>query len=159
MSYMSRSVLHRCVFSRCCILLSVLRACLAQPDLRFIPTKYHKFVMPSVRRVYLEAGPQDASSSSSTDPNTELKEYIATLEARVSSLTRDKSLLMDRCEMTLSASGHHAQKERVARLQSDTFRMEVDSLKRQLRASKFESDGYKAKCEILQNKVEFLKDR
>ncbi|TCD69484.1 hypothetical protein EIP91_007414 [Steccherinum ochraceum] len=136
--------------------------CIAQPDLRFIPTKYHKFLMPSVRRVYFEAGPQVSSSSStssSTESDADLKDQISALEARVASLTRDKSLLMDRCEMTISASTHHAQKERIARLNNQNLKKEVETLKTQLKALKFDYDGYRIKCDSLEDKLRLMKNR
>ncbi|KAI0272565.1 hypothetical protein BC834DRAFT_966569 [Gloeopeniophorella convolvens] len=55
------------------------------PDLSMIPKKYHVFIAPSIRRVYLQDG------------------QVLALQRRVTSLTRDKHLLMDRAEAAQSA--------------------------------------------------------
>ncbi|KAH9074715.1 hypothetical protein EDB83DRAFT_2515579 [Lactarius deliciosus] len=77
-----------------------------------IPKKYHVFISPSLRRVYLGDG-EDTSRALIDDLNTE----ITLLKARVGTLRRDKDLLMDRCEAAQSAVSRLTSDERNARLE------------------------------------------
>ncbi|KAH9027765.1 hypothetical protein EDB84DRAFT_1400925 [Lactarius hengduanensis] len=82
------------------------------PDMSMIPKKYHVFISPSLRRVYLGDG-EDTSRALIDDLNTE----ITLLKARVGTLRRDKDLLMDRCEAAQSAVSRLTSDERNARLE------------------------------------------
>lgn len=77
----------------------------AAPDLSFVPKKYHPFIIPSVRKVYLNA-----------DPAASLQAKVKELEARVKGLERDKQLLMERAEANIARANSMAQRERDARL-------------------------------------------
>ena len=77
-----------------------------------IPKKYHVFISPSLRRVYLADG-EDTSSAVIASLNAE----IIILKTRVSSLKRDKEMLMDRCEAAQSAASRLTADERAARLE------------------------------------------
>lgn len=81
------------------------------PDMSMIPKKYHVFISPSLRRVYLGDG--DSSRALIDGLNTE----ITLLKARVGTLKRDKDLLMDRCEAAQSAVSRLTSDERTARLE------------------------------------------
>ncbi len=74
-----------------------------------IPKKYHVFISPSLRRVYLG---ENNSRALVDSLNTE----VTILKARVSTLKRDKDLLMDRCEAAQSAVTRLTSDERTARL-------------------------------------------
>ena len=63
-----------------------------------VPSKYHTFISPPLRRVFLGDG-RDSSRATINNLSAE----VATLKARVVSLKRDKALLMDRCEAAQSA--------------------------------------------------------
>lgn len=77
-----------------------------------IPKKYHVFISPSLRRVYLGDG-EDTSRAVIDGLNAE----ITLLKARVGTLKRDKDLLMDRCEAAQSTASRLAADERAARLE------------------------------------------
>jgi hypothetical protein len=77
-----------------------------------IPKKYHVFISPSLRRVYMGDG-DDPSHAVIED----LKTQITVLTARVGTLKRDKELLMDRCETAQSAASRLTADERVARME------------------------------------------
>ncbi|KAI9458179.1 hypothetical protein BJY52DRAFT_440077 [Lactarius psammicola] len=81
------------------------------PDMSMIPKKYHVFISPSLRRIYLGDG-EDTSRALIDSLNTE----ITLLKARVGTLKRDKDLLMDRCEAAQSAVSRLTSDERTARL-------------------------------------------
>ncbi|KAI0305822.1 hypothetical protein B0F90DRAFT_1623976 [Multifurca ochricompacta] len=90
------------------------------PDMSMIPKKYHVFISPSLRRVYLGDG-EDNSRTIIDNLNTE----IAILRARVGMLKRDKDLLMDRCEAAQSALSRLTSDERAARLELNKAREDV----------------------------------
>lgn len=77
-----------------------------------IPKKYHVFISPSLRRVYLSDG-EDTSRAVIDGLNAE----ITLLKARVGTLKRDKELLMDRCEAAQSTASRLTADERAARLE------------------------------------------
>ncbi|THH27174.1 hypothetical protein EUX98_g7003 [Antrodiella citrinella] len=133
----------------------------AQPDLRFVPVKYHKFIIPSIRRVYFEAGPQNASASSSATgvDVQDLKDQITTLDSRVCSLARDKLLLMDRCERKIAESTYLADQERVARLESEALKKQVASLKKQLEESKVVAEESRSRYDGLKWRLKEYKSR
>ena len=134
----------------------------AQPDLRFVPAKYHKFIIPSIRRIYIEAGPQNVPHSCSSSDHVEvqdLKDQITALEQRVAALVRDKALLMDRCETSMTASAHHANKERSARLEGLNLKRQVESLKTQLEETKSAAEESRLRYEGLKWKLKDFKNR
>ena len=65
-----------------------------------------------------------------------LRDHVSVLESRVAALTRDKTLLMDRCEMSIAASSHHSNKERQARLECEALRRQVQELSGELEEQK-----------------------
>jgi hypothetical protein len=91
----------------------------AMPDLRYVPKKYHEFMKPSVRRLYLEIPSQE-----------KLKEEIALLESHVETLRKDKQLLLSKCESNMTASAMYAEQEKNARTCAEKSKAEVVDLKR-----------------------------
>lgn len=85
-----------------------------------IPKKYHVFISPSLRRVYMADG-EDTSRAVIEDLNTQ----ITVLKARVGTLKRDKELLMDRCETAQSAASRLTADERAARIELAEAKNEV----------------------------------
>ena len=65
------------------------------PDLSIVPKKYHTFISPPLRRVFLDAR-EDNSRAVVSNLNAE----NAALKEHVTSLERDKDLLTDRCRST-----------------------------------------------------------
>jgi hypothetical protein len=62
------------------------------PDLSIVPNKYHTFISPPLRRVFLDTR-EDNSRAVIENLNAE----NAALKERVTLLERDKDLLTDRC--------------------------------------------------------------
>jgi hypothetical protein len=89
------------------------------PDWRYVPKKYHEFMIPSVRKVFIEI-PSQAG----------IKNQIALLESRVRSLEKDKGLLLTKCESSMAASVTHAEGEKNARLDAEKTKKEMVQLKR-----------------------------
>jgi hypothetical protein len=71
------------------------------PDPALVPEKYHAFIQPAVRRVYLDTA--------------DAKRERERLQARVTALERDKAALMDRAESAIRRADACAEGERQAR--------------------------------------------
>ncbi|TDL23582.1 hypothetical protein BD410DRAFT_141369 [Rickenella mellea] len=84
------------------------------PDLEFVPKKYHPFILPTIRRVYVD----DSNEK-------QLKAKATRLESRIKSLERDKDDLMKRCESLISTSETHAKNEQSARLEAERASKDV----------------------------------
>ena len=87
----------------------------AHLDPRFVPEKYHKFLNPSVRRIYLDT--PDAS-----DTEREHVAQIKMLEQRVMGLQQDKLRLMGRCEAAIASSRKHQEGEHTATFEVQKLR-------------------------------------
>ncbi|KAH9951081.1 hypothetical protein B0H21DRAFT_719393 [Amylocystis lapponica] len=106
------------------------------PDKRYVSAKYHKFLVPSIRRVYL-----DVSAQSPVD----LRVKVGKLEDRVKALMQDKELVMQRCESAMAASKSFAERERDARQESERLRKENERLEKELRELRKKYGGLKGK--------------
>lgn len=115
----------------------------ATPDPRFVPQKYQKYLLPTVRRVYLsQAHPRGTQHLkdviSALENRAELLETqnatfrsrVAIHEKRISSLTVDRDRLMDRCEAAIVSMRHIQEKEHDARIEREKARKELEGLKR-----------------------------
>lgn len=84
-------------------------------DMSIVPKKYHPFISPPLRRVFL-----DAEEYNNLAVIGNLNEVIENLNAEVAALNRDKVLLMDRCDSAQST---------ITRLRADErLRNEYDGL-------------------------------
>ena len=100
----------------------------AIPDLRSVPKKYHSFILPSIRRLYIPTA--DDAAPAGPDPRRDLHAQIASLTDRVNGLMHDKMLLMDRCEAAIHARDAHAQGERDERLEKERLEREMRELRK-----------------------------
>ncbi|KAG2125321.1 hypothetical protein DEU56DRAFT_825698 [Suillus clintonianus] len=91
---------------------------IAMPDLSFVPKKYHDFMAPSVRKLYLDI----------TSPAPLIAE-IEQLKTRVAALSRDRDALMERCEAHMAASRQYAANEKDARLEAQAARDATNRLR------------------------------
>jgi hypothetical protein len=87
-----------------------------------VPKKYHTFISPPLRRVFLDAQ-EDGRDSRAVIEN--LNEEITLLKERVTSLKRDKDLLMDRCEIAQSVVAHLRADERTTRVANSKARADA----------------------------------
>jgi hypothetical protein len=125
----------------------------ATPDLRFVPHKYHKYILPTVRRIYISQPTAQTNSENVTylksvisalenrtetlgETNTFLRSRVSSLEKRVAGLTQDKERLMDRCEAGLANIKNLGEKERDARHEKENLEKELESLRRKYDAMK-----------------------
>jgi hypothetical protein len=101
-----------------------------------VPTKYHVFISPPLRRVFLGDG---------DDPSKEvienLEAEVAALKVRVVSLKRDKALLMDRCDAAQFALTRLTADERAARLARDEAREDARVAKQNLKNLRKDDDA------------------
>ena len=102
------------------------------PDMSIVPKKYHDFISPPLRRVFLDAQ-EDKSRAE-----------IAALKERVESLIRDKVLLMDRCDSAQSALTRLRADERDARHTCRSVRADALRDKEELNRLKAEYNGLKS---------------
>ncbi|KAI0694570.1 hypothetical protein C8T65DRAFT_55075 [Cerioporus squamosus] len=99
------------------------------PDLRVVPKKYHSFIIPSIRRVFLPTDDDAPEQAGPSQSRRDLVAQIAALNEKVANLVSDKSLLMDRCEATIRASHVHAQHERDERLAKEQLARDLQLAK------------------------------
>jgi len=99
-------------------------------DPTFVPEKYHPFIIPSLRRIYLNADPlrPSAASRQLQEQNLALKEDNEDLVSKLKGRDRDIKLLMSKCESNMAAASIHAKGERDARLQNERLRNEMSQL-------------------------------
>jgi len=99
-------------------------------DPTFVPAKYHPFIKPALRRIYLNADPSGPSAAS-----RQLKEQLSAIKkenedlvSKLKGRDRDIKLLMTKCESNMAAASTHAKGERDARLENERLRNELDQL-------------------------------
>ncbi|KAK0202470.1 hypothetical protein DFS33DRAFT_1454743 [Desarmillaria ectypa] len=87
------------------------------PELHSLSKQFHRYVTPSIRRVFIEPNPSETYE--------ELKHRLEVSEARNTTLERDNEDLMNSCERYMAESAAHARGERRATI-------ELQRVKRQL---------------------------
>lgn len=105
------------------------RVAVANPDLRVVAKKYHSFIIPSIRRVFLPTDDDAPEQAGPSQSRRDLVMQITALNEKVAALVRDKSLLMDRCEASIRASHAHAQHERDERLEKERLARDLRTAK------------------------------
>ncbi|KAI0091591.1 hypothetical protein BDY19DRAFT_885525 [Irpex rosettiformis] len=111
--------------------------CIATPDLRFVPQKYHKYIVPTVRRVYLsQPAAQSQPENTLERTNSSLRARVSGLEKRVTGLNQEKERLMDRCEAGIVSVRKHGERERDARQEKERLEKELEGLRRKYDAVK-----------------------
>ncbi|KAF5373335.1 hypothetical protein D9615_007382 [Tricholomella constricta] len=74
------------------------------PDLTYLPKKYHPYIVPSVRRLYLDTARQ-----------ADLQENLSAAQERIKKLERDQETLLRQCERHMAAARAHAEGEKKVR--------------------------------------------
>ena len=110
-------------------------------DPTFVPEKYHPFIVPALRRIYLSTDPSRASAAS-----RQLQEQLAAvkkenedLASKLKGRDRDIKLLMTKCESHMAAAATHAKGERDARLENERLRHEISQLAERYRTLQVKS--------------------
>jgi hypothetical protein len=121
------------------------------PDLSIVPKKYHTFISPPLRRVFLDTR-EDNSRAVIKDLNVE----NAALKERVTLLERDKDLLTDRCNAAHSAVARLSDDEQTARLANYKARSDALKDKQNLNRLSAEYDALKSRARIRHGLALFL---
>jgi hypothetical protein len=87
------------------------------PDLSYVPKKYHDFMVPSVRKLYLDI-PSPAP----------LVAEIEQLKIRVAALSRDRETLRDRYDALIVDVRQYVANEKDARLEAKAAREATNRL-------------------------------
>lgn len=90
---------------------------IAMPDLSYVPKKYHDFMVPSVRKLYLDI-PSPAP----------LVAEIEQLKIRVAALSRDRETLRDRYDALIVDVRQYVANEKDARLEAKAAREATNRL-------------------------------
>jgi hypothetical protein len=85
-----------------------------RPELACLPKKFHQYILPSIRRVYIDLSRQDG-----------LRKKLAASEARVRALEQDKERLMAECERHIAAAHAHGRGETDALLRAKGLAQEL----------------------------------
>lgn len=118
---------------------TILNAITVTPDLEYIPEKYHRFIMPSIRRVYLDIDPNATEDSEKEQLRQQLalmEQQNRALEKKSKAMHRDNCMLMDKCEVLLNTSNVHAVRERHQRLEKERLITELMEVKKKYNALK-----------------------
>ncbi|KAJ7696495.1 hypothetical protein B0H17DRAFT_1007612 [Mycena rosella] len=89
---------------------------MVRPELTCLPKKFHQFVVPSIRRVYIDMSRHDR-----------VRQRLAASEARVKALESDKERLLAVCERHSAAADAHSRGETDALLRVRELEEELES--------------------------------
>lgn len=105
-------------------------------DSTFVPAKYHPFIIPGLRRIYLNTDPSRSSAASRQlqEQLSGLKKENEDLVSKLKGRDRDIKLLMTKCESNMAAASTHAKGERKARLENERLRNEMSQLSERYKA-------------------------
>lgn len=116
-------------------------------DPAFVPEKYHPFIIPSLRRVYLNVDPSRSSAASRQlqEQLLALKKENEDLVSKLKGRDRDIKLLMTKCESNMAAVSAHAKGELDVRLENERLRNEMGKLAERYRVlqAKFSEREYR----------------
>jgi hypothetical protein len=84
--------------------------------LTYLPKKYHQYVIPGVRRVYLDASAEAI-----------LQKKLTKAEARIRKLEAEQETLLKQCEQHMSAARAHAEGEKKERRRADKLEQDFDT--------------------------------
>lgn len=119
---------------------------MVRPELTCLPKKFHQFIVPSIRRVYIDTARHDG-----------LRKKLAAAETRAAALEADKERLMGVCERHMAAARAHSAGEtgalrRVEGLEHalEDSREEVQDAQRAVLAMKVKYDKMKRHCRAVE---------
>ena len=112
-------------------------------DPTFVPGKYHPFIIPSLRRIYLNTDPSRSSAASRQlqEQLSALKKENEDLASKLKGRDRDIKLLMTKCESNMAAASTHAKGERDVRLENERLRHEMGQLAERCKALQVRISG------------------
>ncbi|KAF9466159.1 hypothetical protein BDZ94DRAFT_1252248 [Collybia nuda] len=115
------------------------------PDLTYLPKKYHQYIVPGVRRVYLEA------------PGPDLRKQLTKAEAKIRKLEKDQEILLVQCEQHMSAAHAHAEGELRSRTKAKDLEAELQQMTTYLAEATTQINDLEADSKFVRSKYEKLK--
>ncbi|KAJ7117807.1 hypothetical protein C8R44DRAFT_879344 [Mycena epipterygia] len=123
---------------------------MVRPELTCLPKKFHQYIVPSIRRVYIDMSRHEG-----------LRKKLSASEVRVKALEKDKERLMAECERHIAAARAHSQGETDAILKAKDIEEELEETRENavvdmqeaeqaLRAMKLKYDKMKRHCRALE---------
>ena len=110
----------------------------ALPNLQYIPTKYHPFILPPIRRLYL--------SNPSPLPNqAQIQTQVISLQAEITSLAASNVHFAQRCALQKSALRTLAEAVRDTKAELETAETEVGKIRADM--NKVRADAERTKVE------------
>lgn len=117
-------------------------------QLTYLPEKYHQYIIPAVRRVYI-----DNSSASS------LQRKLARAEVRVAKLENEQEILLKQCEAHMAASQVHASNAYTALKETERLKKKVDGLSTRVDAAEALQDEYEKNASQVREEVTYWKSK
>ncbi|PFH50288.1 hypothetical protein AMATHDRAFT_61336 [Amanita thiersii Skay4041] len=87
------------------------------PELTYLPKKFHQYVLPAVRRIYID-----------TSVILSLDKKLTKAEARFEKLKKNEEILMQRCEKHIIAANALALREQEALMEVDRLKNQINTL-------------------------------
>lgn len=106
----------------------------------YLPKKYHEYVIPSLRRIYLDS-----------PHHSDLKKDLKASQEKIKKLEKDRDILMQQCEKHMAAARAQAEGERAARLKASDLQSKLDTMRGDFRIADVEAQ--KEMC-ILKNDID-----
>lgn len=113
-------------------------------DPTFVPEKYNPFIIPALRRIYLDADPSRVSAASRklqeqlTTVKKENEDMVSMLKAQ----DQDIKILTTRTDYHMTQAAIHAKGEREAKLETERLRHEMDQLAERYRTLQVKSSEW-----------------
>ncbi|KAF8216686.1 hypothetical protein K438DRAFT_1559072 [Mycena galopus ATCC 62051] len=121
-------------------------ATLTNAQLTCLPKKFHQYIVPSIRRVYIDTSRHDA-----------LRKKLAASDARVKALEADKERLMAECERHIAAAQAHAHGETRALLKAKVAEERLQSQREELEEAQDASEVAQEAMVVMKGKYDKLK--
>jgi hypothetical protein len=123
---------------------------LTLPQLTCLPKKFHQYIVPSIRRVYIDMSRHEG-----------LRKKLSASEAHVKALEKDKERLMAECERHIAAARAHGRGETDALLKAklmeeeladtrESAAVDIQDAERAMQAMKVKYDKMKRHCRALE---------
>ncbi|KAJ7504234.1 hypothetical protein B0H11DRAFT_1981311 [Mycena galericulata] len=135
-----------------------------RPELSCLPKPFHKFALPSLRRVYIDLEPLEAppnrrslipeSAHRTTTRPSGLEARLTASEARVAALEADKDRLLRACEQHAAAARAHARGETVALRKVTDLQRDLTQARVETAALRREGERAKDDLERTQEELE-----
>ncbi|KIM90336.1 hypothetical protein PILCRDRAFT_180012 [Piloderma croceum F 1598] len=110
------------------------------PNLQYVPTKYHAYILPPIRKLYL------SKPSSSPPAQIQAEAQITTLQAQIKSLSTSNAHLSQRCHLQKAALGTLADAARDTKAELVAAELEVENAR--TNAERVRVDVEKTRAEI-----------